>query len=307
MTSQGLSKKKSYIAGTRLPFVSASVLPAMLGAVWCTIYGAEFFPLHVFLGILGVFFLHLGANTLNDYFDWEESDRINRFATPFSGGSRSRLEHILSRRAFLHMSTVLFVMAAAAGAVLFFLDRPHVVLIGTAGGLCGILYSLKPFSFQSRGLGELIIFFSFGPLITLGIGYVNFGVFSPELFLIGVPNGFAVANILWINEFPDYEADRDSGKRNLVVRIGTGAARYGYATLMTLFYLSSLFLVISDIYPHWSFLIILTVPIAIKTTIHMWKTHADPVAIIPAQAGTIQLQMLSSVILIVSFIIDKIV
>jgi 1,4-dihydroxy-2-naphthoate octaprenyltransferase len=307
MTSQGLSKKKSYIAGTRLPFVSASVLPAVLAAVWCGVYGTEFIFLNVFLGVLGVFFLHLGANTLNDYFDWEESDRINRFATPFSGGSRSRLEHILSRRAFLHMSVVFFVMAAAAGAVLFFADRPHVVLIGTAGGLCGILYSLKPFSFQSRGLGELIIFFSFGPLITLGIGYVNFGVFSPEFFLLGVPNGCAVASILWINEFPDYEADRDAGKRNLVVRIGTGAARYGYAILMILFYLSALFLIIYDIYPRWSLLILLTVPVAIKTTLHMWKTHADPVAIISAQAGTIQFQMLSSVILIASFIMEKMV
>jgi 1,4-dihydroxy-2-naphthoate octaprenyltransferase len=116
-----------------------------------------------------------------------------------------------------------------------------------------------------------------------------------------------VANILWINEFPDYEADRDAGKKNLVVRLGTAHARYGYIALESLFYISVLALIILNIYPLWSLLIILLTPFAVKSMRHMWKNHADPRAIIPAQAGTIQFQMFSALVVTVSFIIDKVI
>lgn len=305
MTTGTVSKQKSYLIGSRLPFVSASVLPAILGAVWCWAFGHEFLLDNALLGVLGVLFLHLGGNTINDYFDWDESDRINRFTTPFSGGSRSRTEHVLSRKTYLSMSIVFFVLATAAGVFLIVTGRPLVFLIGTIGGLCGLLYSVKPFSLQSRGLGELVIFFAFGPLITLGMGYINFGAFSPEYFLVGVPNGFIVANILWINEFPDYEADRNAGKRNLVVRLGTAASRYGYILLDMLLYLSVLVLILLRVYPLWSFLVFLSLPLALKTARHMWKHHADPEAIVPAQAGTIQLQAVTAGLTILSFVPGK--
>jgi 1,4-dihydroxy-2-naphthoate octaprenyltransferase len=252
MEAEVISRNKSYILGTRLPFVSASVLPAVLGAVWCWVYSIEFHLLNALIGILGVFFLHLGANTLNDYFDWDMSDKINRFPTPFSGGSRSRLENVLTKNAFLYMAILSFILAFTAGGVLIMRDRPLVLLIGTIGGLCGILYSMQPFSFQSRGIGEIIIFLAFGPLITLGIGYINFGVFKPEFFLIGIPNGLVVANILWINEFPDYEADMNAGKKNLVVRLGTSNSRYVYIALQSLFYISVILLTVFKIYPLWA-------------------------------------------------------
>lgn len=290
---------------TRLPFVTASLLPAVLGAVWCWVYGYEFYFLAAVIGVLGVFFLHLGGNTINDYFDWDESDRINRFPTPFSGGTRKRVEKILTKKTFLYVSYISFLIAAVAGALLIFMGRPLVLLVGTAGGLCAILYSTKPFTFQSRGMGEIVIFLAFGPLITLGMGYINFGIFRPEYFLIGLPNGFLVANILWINEFPDFEADRQAGKRNLVVRLGTSRARYGYIALYMLFCGSVLCLIYSGLYPVWSLLVFVFLPFAFRIIKHMWKYHADPLSIVPAQAGTIQLQILTAVACIASFVIDR--
>ncbi|MDH5767450.1 MAG: prenyltransferase [Nitrospirota bacterium] len=305
MMAKVISLNKSYILGTRLPFVSASVLPAVLGSVWCWVYESNFYLFNALLGVMGVFFLHLGANTLNDYFDWDESDKINKFPTPFSGGSRSRLKNVLTKNAFLYMALLFFLIALSLGGVLVMMDRPLVLLIGAIGGLCGILYSLQPFSFQSRGIGELIIFFAFGPLITLGTGYAISGVFKPEFFLIGIPNGFVVANILWINEFPDYEADKNAGKRNLVVRLGTAHARYGYIALQSFFYIAVILLIIFKLYPVWSLLILLSAPLAIKTSMHMWRNHSNPLTIVPAQAGTIQFQMLSAVVITASLIAEK--
>jgi len=306
MAADVLTRNRSYIIGTRLPFASASVLPAILGAVWAWVYHPAGFRLvHAAVAVLGVLFLHLGANTINDYFDWDLSDRINRFPTPFSGGSRCRLENVLKRESFLFMAIVFFALATSAAAFLVFLGRPLVPVIGTAGALCGLLYSVRPFSLQSRGLGELTILLAFGPLITLGMGYAACGVFSPDFFLAGIPNGLVVASILWINEFPDFEADAGSGKRNLVVRLGTAKARYGYMALLALFYVSTILLASLGVFPLWSLLILLSLPLSIKTCLFVWRNHGSPPAIVPAQARTIQFQIISAAVLILSVFLDK--
>ena len=44
--------------------------------------------------------------------------------------------------------------------------------------------------------------------------------------------GILVAAFLWINQFPDYRADRESGKRNLVVRLGLNRAAFVYVVIV---------------------------------------------------------------------------
>jgi 1,4-dihydroxy-2-naphthoate octaprenyltransferase len=306
MAAQIIARNRYYIIGARVPFASASVLPAILGAVWGWVYHpAGFHLVHAALAVFGVLFLHLGANTINDYFDWDLSDRINRFPTPFSGGSRCRLEKVLGRESFLFMSITFFALALAAAALLALMGRPLVPVIGTAGALCGLLYSVRPFSLQSRGLGELTIFLAFGPLITLGMGYAACGFFGPDFFMAGIPNGLVVANILWINEFPDYEADSGSGKRNLVVRLGTSRARYGYAGLIALFYLSTVLLTVLGVFPLWSLIVLLLLPLSFRTLQFVWRNHGSPRAIVPAQARTIQFQIVSAAVIILALILEK--
>ena len=91
------------------------------------------------------------------------------------------------------------------------------------------------------------------------------------------------------------------------MRLGTAHARYGYIALESLFYISVLALVVLKIYPLWSLLVILLAPFAVKSVKHMWRNHSDPRAIVPAQAGTIQFQMFSALLVTVSFIIDKVI
>ncbi|MBU1238751.1 prenyltransferase [Myxococcota bacterium] len=300
MTGKSLSRGGALFAGSRFPFSTASVLPGLLALAWhWAHFGAP--PLvHSVLALGGILWLHLGANTLNDYFDWDQSDRINRFANKFSGGSRRFSHGILSRQAFLFMAIAFFSLALASGVVLIFLDRPMVLLIGGLGAAVGILYSTTPFSFVSRGLGELLIFFAFGPLITWGMGYVFSASFSWEYFLMGIPNGFAVTAILWINEFPDFEADSKSGKRNLVVRLGLKNARVGYILLILGFFLSVVTLSIMGVFPRWSLVALLLLPLAGLLSVRLWRGYTEPQRILPVQGGTIIFQALSSVILIAS-------
>jgi len=306
MAADSLPMKKHYILATRLPFSSASVLPAILAAVWGWINRSESFNFVAsILGVLGVLFVHLAANTINDYFDWDASDKINKFPTPFSGGSRWKLERVLKKESFLWLTIALIGLALLCAFILAIEGRTLVFAIGALGALCGFLYSIYPFSMQSRGIGEFLIFLAFGPLITFGMGYVCCDVLSPEFFVIGIPNGFVVANILWINEFPDYEADLLSGKRNMVVRLGTSKARYGFALLFGLFYLSTFFLVWQGIFPVITCIVIIVLPLAIKAILIAWKNHSNPREIVPAQGQTIIFQSLSAILTIISLFVSK--
>ena len=78
-----------------------------------------------------------------------------------------------------------------------------------------------------RGLGELTIFLTFGPLLTLGAAFAIFDgdLISSEHFinclLLGIPMGLLTTNILLIrNQFPDAESDKMTGKNHLVVTFG---------------------------------------------------------------------------------------
>ncbi len=293
-------KAKNILLATRFPFISASVLPSIFTITWIWIYKNEFHLIYSILTILGIIFVHLLANTINDYFDWDASDKINEFSGPFSGGSRKKLENILSKNTFLILAFIFLLLSLLI--LLFFIlnKRPLVIYIGIAGALIGILYSTPPLSLQSRGLGEIFIFLAFGPCITLGTGYAITGNFDYIYLLLGIPNGILTTMIIVINEFPDYKADKESGKKNSVVRFGFKISLYIYTALHVLYYFSILILFIMKLLPIIIFILYITIPLSALNIKSLFKNYQEPLKLIPAQAQTIQLQMISNILIIVT-------
>jgi 1,4-dihydroxy-2-naphthoate octaprenyltransferase len=94
------------------------------------------------------------------------------------------------------------------------------LVLGGVGIFFGFFYSNKPFRWSYQGLGEIIIGFCYGWL-PIATGFFLFtGFFSPQIFLLSIPVGLSIFNVILINEFPDKEADQSIGKKNLVVRFG---------------------------------------------------------------------------------------
>jgi 1,4-dihydroxy-2-naphthoate octaprenyltransferase len=55
---------------------------------------------------------------------------------------------------------------------------------------------------------------------------------------MSIPVGLTIFNVILLNEFPDYKADRTAGnKRNIVVRLGTEKAIYIYAAAQALIWI----------------------------------------------------------------------
>lgn len=295
-----------YVKAMRLPFLTGSLIPVILAAALSFQHGSLDVG-RLILTLLGVGCLHLGANLINDYYDDPGSDRINLHPTPFSGGSRVIQDKLMDAKTVWGMAMGFFVLGTAAGILLALTGRPFVVVIGLMGFLAGYLYSAAPVSLMSRGLGEITIFLAFGPLITWGTYYVMTGLLTWEAFTLGIPLGFLITAVIWINQFPDYEADRDAGKWNCVVRLGRDRSRYIYSLLMLGPYAVVLLWVLTQS-GAWPYLaVILTIPIALKAIKILSAHYQTYDEIIPAQALTIQTHLALGLVFTATLVFQKLV
>ena len=297
---------KTYLKALRLPFLAGSVMPLITAAAFA-FHRGSFSLLPLVIALIGVAALHLGSNLINDYYDSKGSDPINIRLTPFSGGSRVIQENELQATTILALSIVFFSIGVACGLWFTLWGRPYVLLIGLFGLLAGWSYSSPPLSLMSHGVGEVLIFFAFGPFITLGTYYVITNNLSWPAFLLGIPHGFLIMAVIWINQFPDYQADKEANKKNLVVRLGLSKARYVYSLMMLLPFLFIILLIYSiDLL----FLVIFSLGgflLASRAIKILWRRYLCFQDIIPAQALTIHTLIFMGVLISGSLFVSRII
>ena len=293
-----------YLKALRAPFLAGSLVPVIIGAAFALSSKTFSFWL-LLLCAVGIAGLHLGANLLNDYFDARGSDPINMRVTPFSGGSRAIQDGELAPRMVLFMALFFFAIGFTIGIWLICLNRPLVIPIGLLGLGAGWAYSAPPLQLMSRGWGEAVIFFAFGPLVTLGTYYVMSGSLSWPAFAIGVPQGFFITGVIWINQFPDYEADRSANKRNLVVKLRPGYSRHLYCVIMSMAFVFVFFLIGVAGLSYIIMLSFMAFPLALKAMRILWREYLSHTGIIPAQALTIQTLIAHGLLLSVGIALSR--
>jgi 1,4-dihydroxy-2-naphthoate octaprenyltransferase len=286
-----------YLRAVRLPFLTGSLFP--VAAATALAYGTEHTCNFLFFGltILGVAALHLGANLLNDYYDAFGSDPLNRNFTPFSGGSRVIQNQEMTPAQVRTMAYLLLGLGVVCGLVLIYLGRPWVALVGLLGLAAALFYSASPVQFMSAGLGEGTIFLAFGPLLSWGAYYVQTGKLSLVGALVSLPLAFLITAIIWINEFPDLEADMAAAKQHLVARLGLQASRWVYATLMAAPFISLFMLIEIFHLPDLIVAGLAPLPLAVRAVRLAWRTPPTDPEFVPVQALTIQTHFLTGLTL----------
>ena len=295
---------KKYVHALRAPFLTGSIAPVIIGT--CLAISEGKFSLIPFLvTIIGVSGLHLGANLLNDFYDARGSDPLNIRLTPFSGGSRVIQEKQLNPTNIMTLSVVFFILALGAAIWLVYEGKYLIIPLGLLGLLAGWSYSAPPLQLMSKGWGELAIFFAFGPLVTLGSYYVMTDAFTLTAFMIGFPQGFLITAVIWINQFPDYEADRAAGKKNLVVKLGPGLSRYLYSVIMLMSFAFVIFLISIMGQSYLIMISFISIPLAIKAMIIVFREYLDYEKLIPAQALTINTLVAQGLLLSLGLLLSR--
>jgi 1,4-dihydroxy-2-naphthoate octaprenyltransferase len=289
-----MNRIKTWAIAIRAPFFTGIAVPIIFGAT-LGFYETGNFHWGLFLvTLIGGIFAHAAANLANDYFDHRTTDDdINQNPTPFSGGSRVIQKGMLSARSILIGAFVCYGLALAAGIILTALTPGYWVLIlAGAGFIGGFFYTAGRYAFSYNRLGELMIHINFGILPVLGSYYVQTGSFSWAAFWTSFPIGFLITAILYINEYPDYEADKAVGKNHLVVTLGKKGAMAGYYFLIFGSYAGVALAVIFGYLTPYGLLALISLPLALRTVKIFRNNYEKIPGIIPAQAGTIQVHLL---------------
>ena len=292
------------LRATRLPFLSATLVPILLGIAVAAAAGS-FDPPSALLTIVGGCAVQLGLNVANDVFDTQSgADDFNVNPTPYSGGSRVIQYGLVSFRAMALLAAALVAAGAAIGLVLLAArGSAALLLIGLVGLVVGIAYTAPPLRLAYHGLGELAVGFGFGPLMLLGAYVVQTGgAISASAVWASLPVAILVALILYVNEIPDRPADAAAGKRTLPVRFGRGPVLRGYrlaagATFGIIVMGAGLGLL-----PLTALVAVVAYPAARGVASGLARAYDQPYALMPVMASQIQLHLVVGGLLVLAFV-----
>jgi 1,4-dihydroxy-2-naphthoate octaprenyltransferase len=288
---------------TRLPFLSATIVPVVLGIVIAARQGS-FDLLTAVLTVIGAAFVQLGLNVANDVFDSVQgADEANVTPTKFSGGSRVIQYGLVSFRQMAGLATTFYLLAGAIGLVLLALrGSPALLVIGVVGFIVSIGYTAPPLKFVYRGLGEIAVAVGFGPLMLLG-GYVvqTRGALSWEPFVASLPVALLVALILYVNEIPDRRGDARVGKRTLPVRFSKAAVIGGYRGAAIAAYVILVAGVVAGLLPIPALLALFTIPLALQVSRGLEPNYDNPYGLMAIMGVNVKVHLYAGLLLLAGY------
>ena len=289
---------------TRLPFLSATAVPVLLGIAVAASHGA-FTWWTALLTVIGGSFAHLAINVTNDIFDTlSGADDANTTPTQFSGGSRVAVYDLVSIRGLSRLAVGLFGVAAAIGLLLVAVTGSMTLLwIGIAGIVVGVAYTAPPLKLVYRGLGEFAVALGFGPIMLLGAYVVQTGRLAWEPFVLSLVPGILIALILFVNEIPDRRSDAQAGKRTLPTRFSPDAIRTGYLVAAVAAFAVIAGGVVGGLLPWPTLIALAALPLVFRVHSGL-KVHYDsPYTLMAVMGQNVNLNLVAGGLLLLGYVI----
>ena len=251
------NKFKSWILASRPKTLPAAIVPVIVGSSLA--YSEEkFILLNSLIALFCSLLIQIGTNFVNDLYDFlKGSDKKGR-----KGPQRVLANGIISVNEMKIGSAFTFLLAFVAGLYLVYIGGIIILIIGIASILAGIAYTAGPFPLAYNGLGDLFVFIFFGIVATMGTYYVNTFEFSILSFLVSIPVGALITNILLINNYRDINDDKAANKKTTTVIFGKIFTRRQYIFLIVLSYIIPVTFFVYFNYSYLIFLPFLSIPLS---------------------------------------------
>jgi len=236
------------------------------------------------LTTLGLLLAHTSVNVLNDYYDYKSGIDLNTTRTAFSGGSGILTQGIIKPKSAYRFGLVCLAAAFPIGIYLTYVSGWQLLPLIFLGG--GIIYFYTPYLTKWL-VGEFLAGLGLGTLPVMGTYFIQTGRYGIEAFIVSLTPGLLTANLLLLNEFPDYEADKKGGRYHLVIALGKRKASRLYAGIMAMTYLCIIGGVVSKFMPAITLIALTTMPFALKAIIFSLRYYDNLEKIIPALKANI--------------------
>lgn len=217
---------KFWLDNARPIALPQSLLPA-LTTLALSVGTGSYSMVTAIICVIGIAFAHLGMNLLDDWFDYHKGSAQAREKVASEGfrGRMVKYPYITSGKATpkqLLIATSIFLGIAAICGCIVIAIRGWEILYWMIGGfVLGYSYSGDPLKLGYRGLGEMVIFLMFGPLLMTGMYYAITGVITYKIIWLSIAVGLLVTNIVYSHSVLDSIPDRKMGKRTMAHLMGS--------------------------------------------------------------------------------------
>lgn len=283
----------------RIRFLLASVIAVSNGLAITYWKYSTIDPVYAILTYVGVVFLHASVDLLNDYWDYKRGIDIATKRTKFSGGTGVLPENLLKPRTVYIAGLVFLILGASIGTYFIAIRGVTIAIILGFAVIAIYFYST---TIVNAGLGELFVAIK-GAMIVLGSLYVQNATLEPAAMYGGAIVGLLSATVLFINSFPDYEADKSKGRRTLVIILGRKVA----STTFPMFIIAAYALIAGGIFfgltKVYCLICFVSMPLAIKSALSLRKDPQSIDNIVPAMASTVTYSRITGFLLALSYIL----
>lgn len=195
-------------------------------------------PILGLIAVVGIGFVHMATNLIDDYFDYKILEKDENFKNSAQNCKCLYLKTGQASIKELKAAIITFLaISAAIGAVLFFTSGIYVALLAFLGLIMAITYQ----KFSLKGLGEIAVIITFGPLLYEGVYYVMTSKFSPEVLILSLACALFTNTILYAHMLMDFDGDECSHKTTLCRNLKT---KENALNFILVFYISSYIMIL---------------------------------------------------------------
>ena len=294
--------------GIRPAYLLLSLLPVVLGSVvaWTQSVSLKtprgtFHPVRFAITLAAVLLLQIGANLVNDYYDYLRG--IDTSNTLGPGGLIQ--QGLIKPVRVLSFGLIALGLGALLGAFVAVSGGWLVIVFGLIGVLAAYFYSGEPKALTSLALGELVFFFIFGPLLTLGSYMVQTGHLDRTVYIYSISLGILATAFIHLNNMRDTASDAPAGKLTLASLLGLRLSRTLYVVLVLGAYAPIVALGLPRHAPHLLLIVLWTLPTLVIAITTVLRT-TSPASLHKAMLESLRLEIFFTILLIVALVVTAV-
>jgi len=277
----------------------ASVIAVSLGLslTWWNSGSIDIFQ--AILTMSGVIALHASVDLLNDYWDFKRGIDTKTKRTSMSGGTGVLPDGLLKPKSVYNAGILFLVIGGLIGGYFVVLHGVVIGVILTFAIISIYFYSTK---IVNWGLAEIFVAIK-GTLIVMGTYYIQNSDLTDISIMSGIVVGSLSSLVLFVTSFPDHDADKEKGRRTLVILFGRKNATSIYYIFPIVSYGVIIGCVIMSMIPVFCLISLVAIPVAINSIKKLKSSISSEEKIIPAMSSTLLFSRLAGTLFVIGFLI----
>lgn len=210
-------------------------IAGVVTAIGFAIYFNTFKIIPAILCLAFALLAQIVSNFANEYYDFKRgSDKKGRV-----GPRRAVTEGAISPKAMRNVTYATLAIDCIIGCCLIPYGGLWLIIVGVLIAIFALAYSAGPFPLSRNGLGDVAVLIFFGLVPVNLTFYLQNGDYNFIVLMASIAIGLTSVNVLLVNNYRDYEDDKEAGKNTTVVLFGRtfGSVAYllnGYVAMALL-------------------------------------------------------------------------